>query len=182
MIKFKEEILKKGVVVHCRSEEQAINLLKWADSLGYKWKNGGSYLSDTYWRCYKSSAAYEIKYGYFGPIEFFEDEEGYKILSYEEALLKEVIMKKGDSVYVSDESVKDALKKKKKRIYLSNVGGETPHICVAIAHEHLYPDGDYQTHKWKYAVPIPKEELVPEYTMEELTEKLGHEFKLVKGE
>lgn len=38
----------------------------------------------------------------------------------------------------------------------------------------------YLTASWKYAKDFPVEQPIPEYTMEELTEKLGHNFKIKK--
>ena len=38
MIEFDyDRIVQPNVVVHCDTEEKAINLLKWADSVGLKW-------------------------------------------------------------------------------------------------------------------------------------------------
>jgi hypothetical protein len=104
------------------------------------------------------------------------------ILSYEDALLKEekAIMKKGDWVYVSGASEESARMHKIKRILLANVGGKSPFICVSEDNQDCYPNGAYRSVDWKYAVPIPEEDTIPEMTMEEVVEKVGYNFKLVK--
>lgn len=81
-----DKIMKENVVVNCVTEEQAKNLLKWADSKGLKWCNGESYLKGTDWRVYGENTCYDLFLGTFGNLYY--DKDRYKILSYEEALLK----------------------------------------------------------------------------------------------
>ncbi|MCD8083430.1 MAG: hypothetical protein LUE86_08020 [Clostridiales bacterium] len=39
-MKFKKGIIQPGMIIHCKTEEQAKALLKYLDSLGYKWLSG----------------------------------------------------------------------------------------------------------------------------------------------
>jgi hypothetical protein len=56
--------------------------------------------------------------------------------------------------------------------------GKTENRYISWANAEDEMDIDYKTiNTWKYARPITE---VPEYTMEELTAKLGHEFKIKK--
>lgn len=88
----KKLIMQNKTVVHCKTEEEANSLLKWADSIGLKWNNsksclsynnGKSYLSHNNYSNFKEETCYNFKTGSHGDLEFYE-EAGYKILSFEE--------------------------------------------------------------------------------------------------
>ena len=69
--------------------------------------------------------------------------------------------KEWDYVYVSDESVEDALRKKEKRILITAIPWDTKYkyICVVDWNEDLY--NDQKSYRWvhrRYIAPIPKEE------------------------
>lgn len=81
-----DKIMQEKVVVNCKTEEQAKNLLTWADSKGLRWSNGTSYLKGTDWRLFGENTCYDLFGGTFGSL--YPQTESYKILSYEEALLK----------------------------------------------------------------------------------------------
>lgn len=183
MIEFKDECLKKGIGINCRTKAQDEALRKWAHIKGKKWSSGKSYLEHTEWGIYKENTCYDLITGSFGHKDHYEP-SNYKILSYEEAIKPQ--LKFGDWCYVNDISEERAIELGQKSIYLANVGGAYPHIAVTTIDEGLFPDGDYGNIRWKYAVPIPEESEItditattPEYTMAELTEKLGHKFKLI---
>lgn len=85
IIQFKEYILTtEDIKVHCTTEEQAKNLLKWADSKGRKWFSGTSFIATTHWDTYKCNTYYNIEVGTYGAI--LPDST---TISYEEALLEE---------------------------------------------------------------------------------------------
>lgn len=183
MIEFKDECLKKGIGINCRTKAQDEALRKWAHIKGKKWSSGKSYLEHTEWGIYKENTCYDLITGTYGHKDHYEP-SNYKILSYEEAIKPQ--LKFGDWCYVSGESEEKALERKVKRIYLANIGGEFPHIVVAPDDNDKFTSGDYRGGLfWLYAVPIPEEPEVtditttPEYTMSELTEKIGHKFKLI---
>lgn len=60
----------------------------------------------------------------------------------------------GCKVWVSDISEKKARANKKEHIFLANIGGRSPYICVNYGDEYLYPDGSYLTASWRYAIPV----------------------------
>jgi hypothetical protein len=70
-------------------------------------------------------------------------------------------MKTGDRIGVSDISGKIAREDAQPSIFLANVGGADPFICVYHEDEHLYPNGNYRTETWKYGVEIQKPKLRP---------------------
>ncbi len=88
MIKFKEECLKENTVVHLRTQEQYNIFIKWLDSINERFWNGDSYMSKNNWEYYKQDTCLYPHKGFYEEVYLFED-EGYKILSYEKALLEE---------------------------------------------------------------------------------------------
>ncbi len=91
MVKFKDECLEKNTAVHITTAEQDLEFRKWMDSRGRKWCNGKSYLDESDGTPYKNHSEYGV---FYPSLNMFGDNidaknEGYKILSYEEALLEE---------------------------------------------------------------------------------------------
>jgi len=83
-----DKIMKPNTVVHCDTKEKAINLIRWADSMGLKWCDGEKYtLTCNEWDIRKTQTCYGIYKGYFSPKEYYEI-KGYTILKYEEVLIK----------------------------------------------------------------------------------------------
>lgn len=88
-------------------------------------------------------------------------------------------MQEGDEVYVSDISEKRAIERKDKIILLRKCSDG--YVCIESDYEEDYKKwGMFETEMWKYAVPVPKEQPIKEYTIEQLQEKLGEEFKIIK--
>lgn len=96
-----------------------------------------------------------------------------RIAYYEEEL------KEGDEVYASYVSEEEALEIKIKRILLRKCSDW--YVCVELRNQEDYKKWKvFTTEYWKYAVPVPKEQPIKEYTIEQLQEKLGEEFKIIK--
>jgi len=87
IIQFKEECLEKNTVVHLITQEQYDEFSKWLDSKGRRWRSGYSYLKTNNWHCEKHKTCLCPNISTFDNIDYYKD-NGYKILSYEEALLK----------------------------------------------------------------------------------------------
>jgi len=88
MVKFKDECLKEGIVVHLRTQEQCNEFSKWLDSRGKRWGSGDSYLKINNWHKYKDDTCYMPYKGQF-TAKYYYNIKGYTILSYEEALLED---------------------------------------------------------------------------------------------
>jgi len=68
-------------------------------------------------------------------------------------------LKKGDWVYVSDESVEDASIKQQKRIYI-HTNNRGIHYCVVNGDEGLYlQDELYDLTTWRYIIPAKEEKM-----------------------
>ena len=78
------KITQPNTVVHCETEEQANELLRWADSKGLEWFSGISYMEYNNWKEYQQETCYCLHRGEYGYKELYED-NGYTILSFEEA-------------------------------------------------------------------------------------------------
>jgi hypothetical protein len=79
-----EKIMKPKTVVHCITEAQANELLKWADSKGLKWCDGSSYMEYNNWREYNQETCYYLYKGEFCDKKYYKA-KGYTVLSFEEA-------------------------------------------------------------------------------------------------
>lgn len=81
-----------------------------------------------------------------------------------------------EEIYVSDESVDDALNDKYKMIY----------ICTSSSWKHIvqwvsqYNEKSDRFYSYKYTVKIPKEEPVEEMTMEQVNKALGKKIKIIE--
>ena len=82
-----ELITQPNTVVHCRTEEQAKELLDFMHGKGMKWTDGSS-LKSTYYSRHTEETCYDFNKGYtvsYCDISCYST-DGYKIISYEEAL------------------------------------------------------------------------------------------------
>lgn len=87
MNKFNWDLIDKpSTVVHCETEEQAIELLTEAHNNGFKWSSRIDYLSESNYDVYESNTCYYIHDGTCCNIEYFK-KQNYKILKFEECKL-----------------------------------------------------------------------------------------------
>lgn len=82
------KMMKPNIAVHCKTEQQAINLLNWADSKGLKWSNRRSYLEETHYTDYGVDTCYHL-YGGLYCVRSWWEENSFTILSYEDVLLQD---------------------------------------------------------------------------------------------
>lgn len=80
-----DKIMQEKIVIHCKTKEQAINLLTWADSIDLVWESGDSYLCDNNWEDYKGNTCYNLFSGTFSDLDWYMRCR-YEILSYKEAV------------------------------------------------------------------------------------------------
>lgn len=74
-------LVKPKVAIHCETEEEAEQLLSWADDQGLKWSNRKSYLGNTAYSSYKNSTCYSLYAGGYSSISFYESED-YDIIKF----------------------------------------------------------------------------------------------------
>jgi hypothetical protein len=77
------KIIQPNNVVRCETEEQANELLRWANSKGLTWSSGKNYLSENQWEFYGKDTCYCLKDGLFSDKDYYEN-EGYRVLSFKE--------------------------------------------------------------------------------------------------
>ena len=82
---FNSRILSEDIVVNCRTQEQAINLLNWADDNDKRWSSGDRFTQFTNWTKHFSDTCYIVKQGFYNNIEY-HDMYKHNIWSYEDAL------------------------------------------------------------------------------------------------
>lgn len=74
--------IDENTVVHCETKELVKQVLKIADSLGYKWNDDTSYLDLSLWDKYREDTCYNFHRGNFGKLDDFKS--FYKIISAQE--------------------------------------------------------------------------------------------------
>ncbi len=71
----------KTKVVHCPTEELAIEFLKEAHRHGYKWRYGRSYLKNSDWGIEKEETCYNLSFGSFADVNYYT-KLGYEIVEF----------------------------------------------------------------------------------------------------
>lgn len=86
-----EEFMDKNneIIVHCKTEEEAINFCRQMDAHGMIWYNGDSYIEINEWYKEKEKTCYTNR-GLFGSKDWYE-ECGYKILEWSNYMIKDPI-------------------------------------------------------------------------------------------
>lgn len=70
-------------VMHCKTEEEAIEFTQYLDSIGKKWCNGERYTPDnTTWGSYEENTCYEFTNGTYSDYGYFM-QNNYTILEFE---------------------------------------------------------------------------------------------------
>ena len=84
MNKFNWDLINQpNTVVHCETEQQAIELLTEAHNNGFKWLDGKKYINENNFDIYNNETCYYIYRGTYANIKYRE-EVGNKILKFEE--------------------------------------------------------------------------------------------------
>jgi len=85
----KELIMQEDVVIHCDTHEKAKKILRWADEQYLEWCSGRTYVESDNWENYKEETCYCFYKGSFCSIDKWMSID-YKILTYEEVLMKDL--------------------------------------------------------------------------------------------
>ena len=103
-----DKVTQNKTVIHCDTEEKAINLIKWAleNNLMYGWK-AGDFLGYKYSNYGTNTCLSVSEYGAYSRKSFYEDEGYYTILSYDDVVIedKEEIFQ-GDIMKISKEELR----------------------------------------------------------------------------
>ena len=79
---------KERLAIHCNTEEKANKLLKEFDKFGKTWWTGEGYLENTCFHTYKDKTCY-FNDGWLCEIEYYENDNNYKIYSFEDIIFEE---------------------------------------------------------------------------------------------
>lgn len=93
---FFEDFPKRQAVIHCRTEEQALILLKAFHKMGKCWCNGQSYLDKSYWEERRENIVYSNG-GQYGNIQYSRNNH-HTIFEFEDVILDEYIEKLKDFI------------------------------------------------------------------------------------
>jgi len=83
---FNPRILNENIVINCKTEERAIDLLRWASGHGKKWGSGDSFLYNNEWATHGANTCYEINMGEYCNYKHY-DHYNRNIWTYEDALI-----------------------------------------------------------------------------------------------
>jgi hypothetical protein len=53
----------KGIVIHCKTEQEAIKCCELADKMGYRWANDRRFITDNRWEMFKERTCYNFYEG-----------------------------------------------------------------------------------------------------------------------
>lgn len=83
-----QRALFKGKVIHCPTQGEAEQLLALANSLGFMWTSGRSFIGRDCWDIYKEDTCYFIDDGTYANVNFYKSEHPesteYTIISFKE--------------------------------------------------------------------------------------------------
>lgn len=74
------ENIEQNTVIHCKTKEEALEVLKIAHEEGYIWKDGKHYIDQDRWSKYGDQTCYRLKAGVFSDLEYYT-ENGNTIVS-----------------------------------------------------------------------------------------------------
>jgi hypothetical protein len=69
------ESIKENEVVHCPTEEEAIEFLKLAHEAGHMWASGHFYISTIRWEYAKTDTCYNIKRGGYASLQWYKEND-----------------------------------------------------------------------------------------------------------
>jgi len=159
--------LKEREVIHCKTEQEAKVICKLMHDAGLEWCNDETYLERNHWVDFKEKTCYCPMDGSFANLSF------YKEANYIIHPASHFIENQYPKVMLVNDS--DNIKTAEKRVVFMEKCGK--YIAWAGAETLEEAEKETRTFPWNYAWDIPE---VPEYTIEELIEKIGHNFKIKK--
>lgn len=182
MTKFRKDlILQEKTVVHCNSEEKAIEFLKWAESLdicqkdGYRANGWGDVCKDT-------TEYYDLYLGKCRDAHYLKD-NGYNILEYEDVVILREKEEHDNIVYILDNKVNKGIVKEEatdsmyriinkngleKLMPKNNVWFDSPDIEFKITPKGIVVTGEEEQPK-KMICPICHKPLIIEYNTNDNT-------------
>ena len=154
MNKFNWDLIDKpNTVVHCKTEEQAIELLTEAHNNGFKWRNGIDYLSGLNYDVCESNTCYYIHYGVYCNVEYSK-ERGLEILKFEECKLMNklldvdfIIQKDNKTIVLDIKHMDESLRKENVGILAESNDGEYKILSNSkpcIGFHRLFLKGEYK--------------------------------------
>jgi hypothetical protein len=84
-IYWKEIFERENTVINCETEQEANKLLKIANELGYKWRDGDKFTQINDFLYYQNKTCYNIKKGMYQNFAYYTD-YGYTILRYRDII------------------------------------------------------------------------------------------------
>lgn len=193
-------------VMHCNTEEAAKTFCNYLHSLGKNWCSGESYLNKTEYGDYKDSTVYYFnngRYGQYSYVNYYDFDDGYTILEFEDFDWEESTMKKeftkkdlrnGDVIRHRNDRVGIICVETGTIIYtdgfnglrgidddLTNMGSGSKEWDIMEVRRPKDPsDCKFSAIKFHHGELVYERKEVEEMTLEEVCKALGKEIKIVK--
>ena len=154
MNKFNWDLIDKpSTVVHCETEEQAIELLTEAHNNGFKWSGRIDYLSRSNYDVHENDTCYYIHDGTYCNVEYSK-ERGFEILKFEECKLVNklldvdfIIQKDNKTIVLDIKHMDESLRKGNASILAESNDGEYKILSNSkpcIGFHRLFLKGEYK--------------------------------------
>ena len=193
-MKFNINNYKGNYVMHCKTEEEARKFCNYLHSIGRKWRNGGSYLGDTYYHSYDDATAYSFNEGCYSPTDFYED-DNYTILEFSDFdwEFTKADLKTGDVVLRRDGSVEIVNRNLEMLICKTGGWNNLDDIREDLTYNNLFKSGDiiqvrrpqkksdccFGAFEGEYGTLVYKREEPEEMTLEQVCRLLGKKIKII---
>jgi hypothetical protein len=186
---------KGKYVMHCKTEEEAIDFCSHLHKLGRKWCTGRSYLCSTCYDWYYEDTAYNFNTGEYSPVDYYKS-HNYTILEWEDFMkhtFTKANLKTGDVVKRRNGDVEIVNRELGMLIRsdggwndldsinddLSNHVGKKYDI-IAVRRPNVKAHCSFCAFELDYGALIYERQEVEEMTLEQVCKLLGKEIKIIK--
>ena len=197
-MKFNIDDYKGKYVMHCKTEEEAIDFCKYLHSIGKKWCSGISYLDSTCWHCYTTDTIYNFNTDSYCDIKYAKRHH-YTILEWSDFMNKEFTkadLKTGDVVKFRNEELGIVITdigviacKNGGWVNLDGINNDLtssfraePYDIIAVRRPYDKPACSFDAfrHNAPRGTLVYERKEVEEMTLAEVCRLLGKEIKIVK--
>lgn len=182
-------------VMHCKTEEEAVDFCNYLCSVGRHWCSGDSYCGKTCWNVEKHLTAYNFNENCYADIDFYK-RNNYIILEWED-FMKHTFTK-------ADLKTGDVVKRKNGDIEIVNrelgmfirsdghwndIDSINDDLCSSVSKEYdiiavrrpnAKPHCSFDAFEYEWGTLVYERQEVEEMTLEQVCKLLGKEIKIIK--
>lgn len=195
-MKFDINDYKGKYVMHCKTEEEAIDFCKYLNSIGKIWLFGQNYLEENNYQHHKKDTAYNFNEGLFSDVSWYK-RDGYTILEWSDFMNKKFTkadLKTGDVVEFDNGKLGIVITELKTIVCQSggyiNMSSITPDLTdiyhvtdwaiVKVRRPNEACDCRFQAMAYGLGALVYERKEPEEMTLEQVCKELGREIKIIK--